>query len=219
MPAGEFFAVMLPLAALSLLLLLIAVQLLPNEPVRMSGVQTAAALPKKETCAYAALFVLNLLVVFRVLSWIPALVITVLGVLLLREKRLFRQVDYALLFTFVGFFVFVGNAGRVPAVSTAIQHILNGREILVSALFSQFLSNVPAALLLSGFTDNFAGLLVGVNVGGLGTLIASMASLISYKLYAESEGAKKGSYFLTFTLYNVAGLILLLAFALLYYHF
>lgn len=218
MPAGEFFRTMLPLAAVSLALLLAAIfLLLPNGNVQMQTKGEARILPGRETAVYGALFLLNLLVVFRVLSWIPATVLTVLAVLLLRRGRLLGQVDYALLLTFVGFFVFVGNMGRVPAVSAAIARILSGREILVSALFSQFLSNVPAALLLSGFTDNFAGLLVGTNVGGLGTLIASMASLISYKQYAKSENAEKGKYFLTFTVYNVAGFLLLLAFSEWYY--
>lgn len=217
MPAGEFFRTMLPIAALSLALLIAAVFLLPDEKVRMQEMPSAGGLPKKETAVYSALFVLSLLVVFRVVSWIPAVIATVLAVLLIRRKELLLQVDYALLLTFVGFFVFVGNMGRIPAVSAAIEQILKGREILVSALFSQFLSNVPAALLLSGFTDNFTGLLVGTNVGGLGTLIASMASLISYKQYAESENAKKGKYMLVFTLYNAAGLVILLAFSLWYY--
>ncbi len=217
MPIGTFFQTMLPLAALSLALLMAAVFLLPDGEVRMGAERTADALPANETGIYGLLFLLNLLVVFRVISWIPALIITVSIVLLMRRWNLLQQVDYALLLTFVGFFVFVGNLGRIPAVSETIARILNGREILVSALFSQFLSNVPAALLLSGFTDNFAGLLVGTNVGGLGTLIASMASLISYKQYAESENATKGKYFITFTLYNVVGLVLLLAFSMLYY--
>lgn len=217
MLAGNFFQTMLPLAALSLLLLLAAVQFLPDERVQMRRESANIILPKKETAAYLALFVLNLLVVFRIISWIPAAIVTVAAVLCLGRKELLAQVDYALLLTFVGFFVFVGNMGRVPAVSETLERILNGREIVVSALFSQFLSNVPAALLLSGFTENFEGLLVGTNVGGLGTLIASMASLISYKQYAESEGAQKGKYFLTFTGYNAAGLVVLLLFSLWYY--
>lgn len=219
MSAGRFFLTMFPLAALSLLFLMAAAWLLPDGRVQMQAGDTSGPLPTGETAVYSGLFLLDLLVVFRVLSWIPALAVTVLAVLLLRRQRLFAQVDYALLLTFVGFFVFVGNIGRVPAVSAAIEQTLSGREILVSVLFCQFLSNVPAALLLSGFTDNFAGLLVGTNVGGLGTLIASMASLISYKQYANSENASKGRYFLVFTLYNVAGLAVLTAFSLCFYQF
>ena len=98
----------------------------------------------------------------------------------------------------------------LSSISRWIASLLTGREVLVSALMSQALSNVPAAILLSGFTDNFTALLQGVNIGGLGTIIASMASLISYKLYAAGEGAQPGKYMLTFTLYNVIGLVLLL---------
>lgn len=214
MSTGDFFRTMLPPAVLSLLLLMSLTLILPEETVSMTVQQAEGLPPKKETSVYALLFLINLLVVFRIASWVPVLIITVLTVLLVRREQLLRQVDYALLLTFAGFFVFVGNLGRVPAVSRAIEQILSGREIPVSVLFSQFLSNVPAALLLSGFTDNFAGLLVGTNIGGLGTLIASMASLISYKQYAQSENAQKGKYLLTFTLFNVAGLCVLLPFSM-----
>ena len=153
--------------------------------------------------------------VFRVLSWIPATIITIAGILLMKKQKLLPQADYALLLTFVGFFIFVGNLGRIPQISQLIASLVQGREVLVSALFSQALSNVPAAILLSGFTDNFSGLLIGVNIGGLGTLIASMASLISYKLYAQEADASKGRYMMEFTVYNVVGLVILLAACLL----
>lgn len=211
MSIGTFFKTMLPLATVSLLLLLAATLLFPKDRVQLSSEYPVDTLPKGETCAYAALFLLNLLVVFRVISWVPTLIITVVAVLLLHRKYLLGQVDYALLLTFVGFFVFVGNIGRIPAISSAITQILSGREILVSALLSQILSNVPTALLLSGFTDNYTGLLAGTNIGGLGTLIASMASLISYKQFARINEAEKGKYLLTFTGYNVVGLVVLLA--------
>lgn len=214
---GAFFGTMLPLTAVSLVLLLAATLLIPAEPIEIKIEEAVTAVERRELVVYSLLFVLNLLVVFRVISWVPALVITSLGVLLLRKYKLFTQVDYALLLTFVGFFVFVGNMGRIPAISRFIAGLLSGREIVVSALFSQILSNVPAALLLSGFTDNIRALLIGTNVGGLGTIIASMASLISYKLYAASPGAEKGRYMLTFTAYNVVGLVLLLVFCVVIY--
>lgn len=215
MGPGSFFSTVLPTAALSLVLLLLATLAIPAEPVRMNLTQDTWNPSRVELGTYIALFCVNLLVVFRVLHWLPALAATVVGVLLLRRAKLLAQVDYALLLTFVGFFVFVGNMGRIEAVSTWISSMLTGHEMVLSALFSQVLSNVPTAILLSGFTDNIRGLLLGVNIGGLGTLIASMASLISYKLYANQPGAEKGKYMLTFTAYNVAGFVLLLGVSLL----
>ena len=156
---------------------------------------------------------MNLLVVFRVLPWIPVLIITVAGILAIKRAELLKEVDYALLLTFVGFFIFVGNLGRVPWFSEILEQMIQGREILVAAVFSQFLSNVPAALLLSGFTDHFAGLLLGTNIGGLGTIIASMASLISYKLYMQVENASSRRYMTVFTAYNIVGFVILLLFA------
>ena len=215
MPVGTFFLTMLPLTALSLLLILLATLAFPQEPVRMAPPEQKSAMPRRELAVYMALFLMNLLVVFRVLPWSVALAVTVAGVLLLGKAPLLRQVDWALLMTFVGFFVFVGNLGRVDAVSAWLQRAMAGREVLLAALMSQALSNVPAALLLSGFTENYPALLAGVNIGGLGTLIASMASLISYKFYAARPDARRGRYMLVFTVSNVAGLIVLLAFRLL----
>lgn len=237
MGMGEFVLTMLPLWVLSLALLIGGTLVVPKENIVVSltvkkavdqaeekrastegeWVSKIDGLSRAHLYSYFGLFIVNLLVVFRVLHWAPATLITVVGVLLLRKYQLFRQVDYALLFTFVGFFVFVGNVGRIDVVSQLIEQLLQGREILISAVFSQFLSNVPASILLSGFTDNIKGLLVGCNVGGLGTLIASMASLISYKFYANEVRANKRKYIRTFTLANIVMFLVLLVFSLLVY--
>ena len=119
------------------------------------------------------------------------------------------RADFLLLLTFVALFIFAGNLARLPAVDALLRRLLRGREYPTALLASQVVSNVPAALLLSGFTDNARELLLGVDVGGLGTPIASLASLISLKLYSRSEGARTGRYLLVFTLVNLALLALL----------
>ena len=129
---------------------------------------------------------------------------------LFTNKTLFKKVDYALLGSFICFFVFVGNFARIEPVREFFSSILSGREILVSVLLSQVVSNVPAAVMLSGFTENGKALLLGVNLGGLGTLIASMASLISYQLYRKSENAKPMRYLLIFSGISVVMLAILL---------
>ena len=123
------------------------------------------------------------------------------------------MVDYSLLLTFVFFFVFIGNVGSLPDVREFLENAVRGREVETGILASQVISNVPAALLLSKFTTDGTGLLVGVNLGGLGTLIASMASLITYRLYAASSHALKGRYFAEFTLWNLVFLAALYALA------
>ena len=125
------------------------------------------------------------------------------------RRGLLRRVDYSLLLTFLFFFVFVGNMKALPTVSEALSGLVAGREMTVGILLSQVISNVPAAMLLSGFTADYPALLLGVNLGGLGTLIASMASLISYKLYAAADGARTGKYMLFFTAVNVVLLAVL----------
>lgn len=157
---------------------------------------------------WAALFVLALLSVAHILPY-QAIVAVTIVVALAADRRALLRVDYALLFTFIAFFVFVGNVGRIEVVSAALAQLIDGHELAVSVIASQVLSNVPAAILLSGFTSNFAALIVGTNLGGLGTLIASMASLISYKQVALVLSREKGRYFMLFTVWNIAFLAVL----------
>ena len=160
---------------------------------------------------YWVLFGLSLLTVFRVLHWSVPLAFGLVGALVL-DRIALKKVDYTLLLTFVAFFVFIGNMGRVEAVSGLLSQVLHGRELVTGFLCSQVISNVPAAMLLSGFTDNWEPLLEGVNIGGLGTMIASMASLISYKLLIKEYPEKRRKYFLWFTVFNAGMLALLLLF-------
>ena len=159
---------------------------------------------------YLALFAVCLLSVFRLLPW-PALLLIVAAALLALDRRMLLGADFMLLLTFVAFFVFAGNLARLEAVDRLLRQLLNGREYLTALLASQVISNVPAALLLSGFTDNARDLLLGVDVGGLGTPIASLASLISLKLYSRSRDAHTGRYLLTFALINLLLLAVLSA--------
>ena len=236
MSLGTFVLTVLPLWVLSLVMLLGGTfVVIPKEPIVVSltvkpsdetqkqralekvtdeeWISNIAGLNRVHLFVYFGLFLLNLLVVLHVFHWVPATLLTVVGVLLLHKQQLLKQVDYALLFTFVGFFIFVGNIGRISLVSTLVEQLVSGREILIGAVFSQFFSNVPAAILLSGFTDDFQGLLIGTNIGGMGTLIASMASLISYKIYANEERANKRKYIRTFTAANIVMFAVLLAFS------
>ena len=159
-----------------------------------------------------------LLCLLGIFDWLEPLLVAavVAAFLLIKDRKLLCKVDYALLATFLAFFVFVGNMGSMTAVREFFVSILAGREVLVAVLASQIISNVPAALLLSGFSSQWAGLIVGCNLGGLGTLIASMASLISYKLVAKEYPGRRGRYFLWFTLSNLLllGILLVAAYLL-----
>ena len=128
------------------------------------------------------------------------------------DRKILIKVDYSLLLTFVGFFIFIGNMGRIPAFRDFLHSAVTGRETYAAIAASQIISNVPAALLLSGFTDNYGQLIIGTNLGGLGTLIASMASLISYKHVAKEESSRKGAYIGIFTVSNLAFLAALVIF-------
>ena len=158
---------------------------------------------------YLILFALALLTVAKIVPFEVTLAVTVVTMLLF-DRKLFGKIDYSLLLTFVGFFVFIGNMGRVDAFREFLQGIINGNEVLTAVVSSQVISNVPAALLLSGFTGETEALIIGTNLGGLGTLIASMASLISYKYIAKENRCKKGAYFAYFTVANVVFLAILL---------
>ncbi len=213
---GEFLLLMLPYSLVSLLLLLAWGAVRAGDypaPVRVTF-REAAGLPRNKTplVACSLLFLLDLLTVARVVPCWLALAATVL-LLALVDQAVFARVDYSLLLTFVGFFLFVGNMGRVPAFYGLLERMVSGNEVLAGVAASQVMSNVPAALLLSGFTEDLPPLIVGVNLGGLGTLIASMASLISYKLVAREAGEMKGAYFRSFTVTNLCFLAALLLFS------
>ena len=206
--AGQFFSVMLPLSLVSLAGLSAAALCVKPEGIRVSFADRAEIQAPARLGLMAGLFVLCLLSVFRVLPY-PALLAVVLAAMLIFDRPLFRKVDYGLLATFFCFFLFAGNVGACPPIHDAIAAAMEGRTALTAGLASQVISNVPAAVLLSGFTADWRGLLVGTNVGGLGTPIASLASLISLKGYLKSPGARPGRYLLVFMAANVVGIAVL----------
>ena len=226
----DFLKVMGPLTTASLLLILVGCLLHKNYDLQQERLNEVLKeepeiqnrIHKKENVVLAFLFVLSLLSVARILPWQILLVITMivcLGMALLwKEEILLKKVDYGLLLTFVAFFIFIGNMGRVEIVREFLSQILAGREMIIGFLSSQVISNVPAAILLAGFTGDYVKLLWGVNIGGLGTLIASLASLISYKFFAgacvnEKDMGTKGAYFKWFTIVNVVFAVILLVVA------
>lgn len=209
---AEFFGVMLPLTLVSLIGVSVAALLTKNSRISISFPQPAVISHPGRLGIYLTLFLLCLLSVFRVLPYWVLTPIVLVCFLFVRPKLLLR-VDYSLLLTFCCFFIFSGNLGRIPAVHHFLSLVLEQSTLLSSALASQVISNVPAAVLLSGFTSDWRGLLAGVNIGGLGTPIASLASLISLKFYLRSKDRRVGRYLLVFTAANAVGLVILLALA------
>lgn len=159
------------------------------------------AIRRSDAMLYSGLFLISALAVFDVFDYRLA-VLLALVVMTIKGRNLVQQVDYALLLTFIGFFLFVGNVAHIPEVVGVLRTLVEPRPFLAAVLSSQIISNVPAAVMLSGFTDNYQALLAGVSAGGCGTLIASMASLISYKLYVRDGGGRK-RYLTLFTLINI----------------
>ena len=211
---GAFLRIMLPFALLSLLLILLALLRGKNQPLsfglsEMQTVSGAAPFCRKSLLSYLLMFLLCLGAVGK---WIPIpfLLLAVVCLGLFADSAIFSKVDYSLLITFAGFFIFIGNMKQIPWISSLFQQLITGNELLCSVAVSQVISNVPAALLLSGFTDQGTSLLIGTNLGGLGTLIASMASLISYKYVARDFPGLKGKYLAHFTAMNVLFLAILL---------
>ena len=208
MTPGSFFAVTAMPSAVSLAMLAAAVLFFRKEPVAPDGTEPAAAPVSGRAVPWLVLFGICLAAVFRVIPYWAAIAAAAAWAAVSDWKLLLRA-DYGLLLTFVFLFVFIGNMKSLPAVRGALGGIVAGRELAAGILLSQVVSNVPAAMLLSGFTENGAALLVGVNLGGLGTLIASMASVISFKQYAALPGARKGRYLAVFTAVNVLFLAVL----------
>ena len=210
--AGRFFGTVLPLAAFSLVLLVPLSLYVPGDTLEVRLPKGPRPADRRGLILFGTLFLLCLLTVFRVLPW-PLLLAVVLAVLLLAARSVFRRADYSLLLTFVFFFIFAGNLGRIPAAREFLMQLMQRYPLTVSTVVSQVISNVPAAVLLSDFTGNAPALLAGVNIGGLGTPVASLASLISLKLYLHTPGARGGRYLALFTGINVLFLALLFALA------
>ncbi len=170
-------------------------------------------LPKPEklfSSMYLLLLALNVVAVLHVVDKYFALIVTV-AIIFVLDRKLFNKVDYSLLITFIGFFVFIGNISHTDFVQQLQDSVLGSATgtYLAACISSQFISNVPAAMLLAGLTKEAEALLLGVNIGGLGTLIASMASVISYKLFAADHPYQAGSYLRMFLFYNFVGLLLI----------
>ncbi|RHR87118.1 citrate transporter [Roseburia sp. AF15-21] len=221
---GAFVRIMLPYSFVSAILLLIFILFLPKDTVstataantanstntvtasNTSNVICEAIKARKNSrilfTAYLILFLLCLLTVLHILPYQIMFLLVLTGFLLL-DYRVLKDVDYFLLLTFLCFFIFIGNMKQISLVHELISKLLVHHEILMGIGASQIISNVPAAILLSGFTDDYSALLIGVNLGGLGTLIASLASLISFKFYTNSNGSDTRRFLGIFTLYNV----------------
>ena len=206
---SEFVETVLPYAALSFVLLVVLVLNSKKENVKLSETDFAAVNAEwGKAGAYTLLFLVAIASVLGFFHWLAVLMFIV-GAIAMIDRGIFKNVDYCLILTFVFFFVFIGNMGSIPLIREILGSLIAGNEVLVGIAASQAISNVPAALLLSEFTTNGKDLLIGVNLGGLGTLIASMASLISYKLFAHRYNDLKGKYFLWFTVMNLGFLAVL----------
>ena len=208
--AADFFETLLPFGALAFALLVVACATFGSERSQVRLDAVSARIDAKRLILHSALFTLSLLSVLRVLPY-PALLAVVLLALVLFDRHIFVRVDYALLATFACFFVFSGNMAHMPAVQAFLSGLMNGHPMLTSLFASQVISNVPAAVLLSGFTSNWHSLLVGVDLGGLGTPIASLASLIALRIYMSASSASARSFMCEFALANAVALVLMVA--------
>lgn len=212
-PNIEFMGIMAPPFILSVVLITVCcLVFVKSEPLEISDEKIV--LSSGRTILYLCLFALSVAIVFRGIPyWIGLIIIPT--VLIFADRKALKAVDYGLLFTFVFFFIFAGNMARITVVRELFSALLNKSTLLVSVLSCQVISNVPSAILLSQFTKNYADLLVGVNIGGVGTLISSLASLITFREYAKHNPDNVGYYIGVFSVFNFAFLIILTVFMLL----
>ena len=222
MSMGGFLLIMLPYSVLSLVMLIIWIIIRCNSKstnidrnIKLGDIRNTNSKiaynsrDKRIIGMYFFLFILCLMTVVKIISFYITFVILLVCILIF-DRDTIKNVDYSLIFTFTGFFIFIGNIGRIPVFRDFLQGVISGKEMITAVLCSQIMSNVPAALLLTGFTDNIRMLIIGTNLGGLGTLIASMASLISFKFIQREDKNVNGTYIATFTVANVVFLICLM---------
>lgn len=207
-PDLEFVSIMFPPFIISVVLITVCCLFIKPEKLTLKS-RDEKPLPVWRTVVYLILFAFSIFIVFRIVPYVLGLIIIPIAIFFLDKKAL-GKVDYALLFTFVCFFIFAGNMSRIPAVKELFSNLLEKNTLLVSALSCQVISNVPSAILLSQFTDNYRELLVGVNIGGAGTLIASLASLITFREYTKNNPHKTLSYIGLFSAFNFGFLAILL---------
>lgn len=207
-PTGEFCLTMLP--AFLLAITLLALACIPIKPIKFTiNEEFPEKLNKPKTILYIALFLLSILIVFRIIPFLVGLLIIPVILFFIDRDALF-MVDYALLGTFFFFFIFAGNMARIPEVNSVLSELLAKDTLLVSILSCQFISNVPSAILLSRFTSDYAALLLGVNIGGTGTLIASLASLITFSEFKLNYPNQTKKYLVLFTFINVVFLVIMI---------
>ena len=206
-PTDEFMGIMLPPFLIALCLFTVACLFFPREPLTLTE-EGEKPLPVGRTAFYLVLFLLTILTVFRVIPYYICLPLVAVSVFF-ADKDALRRVDYPLLLTFVSFFLLAGNLSRLELVSGFFGWLLSKNTLLTSILSCQVISNVPSAILLAEFTENYRALLLGVNIGGVGTLISSLASLITFREYTSHTKGKALSYLGQFTLINFAFLIIL----------
>ena len=211
-PNLEFIGIMAPPFVLSVFLITVCcIIFVKPEPMELENAQIT--LPTGKTVVYLLLFALSIAIVFRGIPyWIGLIVIP--AVLLFMDRKALKMVDYPLLLTFVFFFVFSGNMARIDGVRRLFSFLLGKSTLLFSVVSCQVISNVPSAILLSQFTDNYRELLLGVNIGGVGTLIASLASLITFREYTKQNKGKTRYYIMLFSAFNFAFLVVLALFEL-----
>ena len=208
-PTGEFMSVMLLPFALSIAMITVCcIVFVKAEPLTVED--EIPTLPKGKTALYLLLFALSIAIVFKGIPYFIGLLV-IPPVLLVVDRKALRAVDYPLLLTFVFFFIFAGNMARIDAVREVFSFLLGKDTLLVSVLSCQCISNVPSAILLSQFTENWRELLVGVNIGGAGTLIASLASLITFREYTKHDVAGTARYVGVFSAFNFGFLAILTA--------
>ncbi len=208
-PNGEFIGIMLPPFIMAVMLITLCCMFIKPEPLYIKDEPMHVS--RKRTALYMLLFALAILIVFRGVPYGVGLIVIPL-VLIFADREALKSVDYPLLFTFVFFFIFAGNMSRMDAVQNLFGGLLKKNTLFVSILSCQLISNVPSAILLSQFTDNYRDLLAGVNIGGVGTLISSLASLITFKEYIKHNPGKLRYYITMFTVLNFGFLAVLTGF-------
>ena len=207
-PTSEFMSIMLVPFCVSIALVTLCCLFVPSRRLKITDLDEDDRLPAGRTVFYLVLFAMTILMVFRVLP-VPVVLIAVIVSLLIADRKALKMVDYGLLITFVCFFIFAGNMARVTPVRDFFSNLLQKNALLTAVLSCQCISNVPTAILLSQFTDNYRALLLGVNIGGTGTLIASLASLITFREYTHHYPEDTKGYLARFSAFNFGFLLIL----------
>ncbi len=209
---ASFLLITVPLGVLGLAVVILVCCVLPSRNLKLNFPQKQVISSKLKLAIYSGMFLTFILVVLRVLPW-QYIALIIVGYFLVLETKSMLTVDWFLIFTIACFFIISYNLQQSQVLQVFLKTVVLDNEFIISVILSQFISNMPTAILISSFTDNIKAVLIATNIASFGTLVASLGNLVAYKLFAKSQPSGALKYLKIFSILNGVMFVILLFFS------